>query len=207
MGNGLPLPEQGPRNGASTRPSGSCRLWKGCAVPEAVAEHIHDLQQRLHTQVPGEVIKLQQNKEGFQTGGAKLQQPQKNNCGALAPAASQQSEERELGQGCSSVGSCPPGAVESNGATAAGLRPHFRAASLRCSGGWSSICSPPGSPWAALTRRWLCASPRPHLQLGGAGSKHRQLDWPRGRQQRRCRLLGRADGATPLSRSWPAGLH
>lgn len=91
MGNGLPLPEQGPRNGASTRPSGSCRLWKGCAVPEAVAEHIHDLQQRLHTQVPGEVIKLQQNKEGFQTGGAKLQQPQKRTVGhsPRQPASSQ----------------------------------------------------------------------------------------------------------------------
>lgn len=81
MGNGLPLPEQGPRDGTSARPWGSCRLWKGSIVPEAVAEHVHDLQQRLHTQVPGEVVKLQQNKEGFQTGAAKLQQPQKTTVG------------------------------------------------------------------------------------------------------------------------------
>lgn len=73
MGNGLPLPEQGPHNGVSARACGSCRLRKGCIVPEAVAKHVHDLQQRLHAQIPGEVIKLQQNKEGFQTRAAKLQ--------------------------------------------------------------------------------------------------------------------------------------
>lgn len=49
--------------------------WKGHTIPEAVTEHVHDLQERLDTQVPGEVIKLEQEKkEGFQMGAAKLQQ-------------------------------------------------------------------------------------------------------------------------------------
>lgn len=52
-------------------------------------------------------------------------QAPKNNRGALGPAATQQSDEREPGQGCPSAGSRPPRAAESEGATAAGLRPHF----------------------------------------------------------------------------------
>ena len=52
--------------------------WKRHTVPEAIAEHVHDLQQRLDTQVPGEVIELEQgNKEGHQMGAARLQGLQK----------------------------------------------------------------------------------------------------------------------------------
>lgn len=40
-------------------------------VPEAVTEHVHDLQERLDTQIPGEVIELEQgNTERPQTGAA-----------------------------------------------------------------------------------------------------------------------------------------
>lgn len=40
-------------------------------VPEAVTEHVHDLQERLDTQVPGEVIELEQgNTERLQMGAA-----------------------------------------------------------------------------------------------------------------------------------------
>lgn len=40
-------------------------------VPEAVTEHVHDLQERLDTQIPGEVIELEQgNTERLQMGTA-----------------------------------------------------------------------------------------------------------------------------------------
>ena len=106
--------------------------WEGHTVPEAVAEHVHDLQQRLDTQVPGEIVELEQNKSRFQMGAAGPQQLRKQTQplppgagpGAagrrtLVLAAAQQPLEWELGQGCPTAGSCPPGVAGGNQATAA----------------------------------------------------------------------------------------